>query len=62
MSHSPLALAADSNQLTSSPGLSSQHTKSGHEPGSFAGSTQHPTATSPTNAELAVILRPYLLG
>lgn len=60
MSHSPLALGAESNQFTSSPSLSPQQSKS--ESSLPTGNGQHPTASTPTSAELAVILRPFLLG
>ena len=63
MSHSPLALAADSSQFTSgSAGLSSQSSMPTSHPDIHTDNTQHPPASSPSESELAVILRPFLLG
>lgn len=62
MSYSSLALVADSTQFTSSTSLSPEVNKPASQPETHPGNAQHPTVSSPTNAELAVILRPYLLG
>lgn len=62
MSYSILALAADSNHFTGSSSLSSNSNKPADQPDSHSGNGTSPATSSPTNAELAVILRPYLLG